>query len=193
MDLERRNSKPKGSLITGATLFSGATLFPVATLFSGATLMSGALLALGLTSSLGSMPAAAHHKGAGRAPGPTAENALEAEQEIARAMSTNDGVGIERLLADDWAVITTKGEVGEGKTIFPSGIKSGYLIRKTFEISEPRVRLYGNVAVITALVKTSGVIHGKPFDIRERQTDVLHWQDDGWKSVLTHESKIESK
>ena len=126
------------------------------------------------------------------AAGPTAENALAAEQEIARAMANNDPDGITRLLADDWAVIATSGGVGEGKSIFADGIKSGYLTRKTFEISEPRVRLYGDVALVTAKVQTSGMFQGKPFDVTERQTDVLVWKDGGWKSVLTHETKIQS-
>ena len=122
--------------------------------------------------------------------GPTAENALAAEQEIARAMGNNDADGITRFLADDWAVIATSGGVGEGKSTFADGIKSGYLTRKTFEISEPRVRLYGDVALVTTKVQTSGTFQGKPFDVTERQTDVLVWKDAGWKSVLTHETKI---
>jgi hypothetical protein len=52
------------------------------------------------------------------------------------------------------------------------------------------VRVYGNIAVITAKVKLSGIFQGKPFDVAERQTDVLLWKDGGWKSVLTHETKI---
>ena len=122
--------------------------------------------------------------------GPTAENAMVAEQEIARALRDNDADGIVRLLADDWAVIAGSGGVGEGKSIFADGIKSGYLTRKTFELSEPRVRLYGNVALVTTKVKTSGMFGGKPFDVMERQTDVLIWKDGDWKSVLTHETKI---
>jgi len=124
--------------------------------------------------------------------GPTAENALAAEQEIARAMPSNDADGITRSLADDWAVIATSGAVAEGKSVFADGIKSGFLTRKTFEISEPRVRLYGDVALVTTKVQTSGVLQGKPFDVTERQTDVLVWRDGGWKSVLTHETKIQN-
>ena len=123
---------------------------------------------------------------------PTAENALAAEQEIARAMGNNDADGITRFLTDDWAVIATSGGVGEGKSIFADGIKSGYLTRKTFEISEPRVRLYGDVALVTTKVQTSGMFQGKPFDVTERQTDVLVWKDGGWKCVLTHETKIQN-
>jgi len=121
---------------------------------------------------------------------PSAETALAAEQQLARAIQANDAAGIERLLADDWTVIATTGAVSEGKSIFPDGIKSGFLTRKTFEISEPIVRLYGNIAVVTTKVKTSGTLQGKPFDVSERQTDVLRWQHGGWKVVLTHETKM---
>jgi ketosteroid isomerase-like protein len=124
--------------------------------------------------------------------GPTVENALAAEKEIARAMASNDADGNTRSLADDWAVIATSGAVAEGKSVFADGIKSGFLTRKTFEISEPRVRLYGDVALVTTKVQTSGVLQGKPFDVTERQTDVLVWRDGGWKSVLTHETKIQN-
>jgi ketosteroid isomerase-like protein len=121
-----------------------------------------------------------------------AENALAAEQEIARAMASNEADGITRSLADDWIVIATSGAVAEGKSVFADGIKSGFLTRKTFEISEPRVRLYGDVALVTTKVQTAGVLQGKPFDVTERQTDVLVWKDGGWKSVLTHETKIQN-
>jgi ketosteroid isomerase-like protein len=126
--------------------------------------------------------------GAKSAAGPTAESAMAAEDELTRAMRDNDADGIARCLSDDWAVISAKGGVGEGKSIFPDGIKSGYLTRKTFETSEPRVRLYGNIALVTTKVKTSGMFGGKPFDVMERQTDVWLWRDGVWKCVLTHEA-----
>jgi ketosteroid isomerase-like protein len=126
--------------------------------------------------------------GAEPAAGPTAESAMAAEDELTRAMRDNDADGIARCLSDDWAVISARGGVGEGKSIFPDGIKSGYLTRKTFEASEPRVRLYGNVALVTTKLHTAGMFGGKPFDVMERQTDVWVWKDGTWKCVLTHEA-----
>jgi ketosteroid isomerase-like protein len=131
---------------------------------------------------------AAQAEGAKPAAGPTRESAWATVQEMARAMRENDADGIARVLSDDWAVISARGGLGEGKSIFPDGIKSGYLTRKTFEMSEPRVRLYGDVALVTTRLHLSGTFNGKPFDVAERETDVLHWQDGGWKIVLTHET-----
>jgi ketosteroid isomerase-like protein len=127
-------------------------------------------------------------QGAVPAAEPTKEGALATVQQMARALRENDADGIARLLSDDWAVISGRGGLGEGKSIFPDGIRSGGLTRTVFEISEPRVRLYGDVALVTSKVRTAGTFGGKPFDVRERETDVLHWEGGGWKIVLTHET-----
>jgi hypothetical protein len=122
--------------------------------------------------------------------GPTVENALAADQELAKAMRENDTAGISRLLDKGWAVINTKGGLGEGPSIFPDGIRSGLLTRKTYELSEPRVRLYGDIALVTTTVETSGTFGGKPFAVKERQTDVLRWTKGRWKCILTHETML---
>ena len=122
--------------------------------------------------------------------GPTEASALAADEALAHAMRDNNSDAITALLDKDWAVVSTTGGVGEGPDIFPSGIRSNYLIRKTFEISEPRVRLFGDTAVVTAKVRLSGVFRGKAFDVAERQTDVWVWRNGGWKCVMTHETKL---
>jgi ketosteroid isomerase-like protein len=125
------------------------------------------------------------------AAGPTAESVLAAEEEYIRAMRENDAEGIARCLTDDWAVISAKGGVSEGKSIFPDGVKQGYLTRKAYEFSESRVRLYGDVALVTVKVHTAGTFVGKPFDVMERETDVWLWKDGTWKCALTHETQVE--
>jgi len=77
------------------------------------------------------------------APGATTESVMAAEEELTRALRDNDADGIARCLSDDWAVISARGGVGQGKSIFPDGIKSGFLKHTAYEVSEPRVRLYG--------------------------------------------------
>jgi ketosteroid isomerase-like protein len=129
------------------------------------------------------------------AAGPTVESAIAAEQEYVRALRENDADAVERMLADDWQVVSTDGGWGQGiRAGFINSIRSGQFIRKTMEISDIKVRLFGNVAVVTERVSTSGTFGAKKqsFDIREIQTDVLVWSGGGWKSVLTHETKIKT-
>ena len=57
------------------------------------------------------------------AAGPTKENALEAEKELAQAMRTNDADGFCRLLDPDWAVVDGIGGLNDaGKA---SALRSG--------------------------------------------------------------------
>jgi ketosteroid isomerase-like protein len=121
---------------------------------------------------------------------PTAENAMAAEEALARAFRNNDADALSNLFDSSWAVITANGDVAEGPETFPSGIKSGFRTLKTFDMSEARVRLYGNVAVITIKLDLAGVFGGKPFEVLERETDTWVWKDGGWKCVLTHESFV---
>jgi ketosteroid isomerase-like protein len=119
---------------------------------------------------------------------PTEASVLAAEEGLAKAMRENNADAIPTYLSDDWAVITGHGEVGEGKSIFPDGIRSGYLIRNTFDVSEPRVRLFGDTAWVTFKLHLAGTFGGKPFEVTERETDVWTWKDGAWKCVLSHET-----
>ena len=120
--------------------------------------------------------------------GPTVENALAVDQQFAMALQNNDTLAIVRLLDKDWAVITSHGDIAEGTDVFPSGIRSGHRMLNTQEISEPRVRLFGNVALVTTKVKI--VVRGKPKEYNERQTDVWLWKNGAWKCILTQESDL---
>ncbi len=125
--------------------------------------------------------------------GPTAASALAADDDLSKAIRENNADGIARWLNKEWGVVSAKGGMGEGPSIFPDGIRQGVLTRTTFETSEPRVRIYDNVALVTTKVATSGMFGGKPFDVLERQTDIWLWKDGAWTCVLTHETLIPAK
>ena len=124
----------------------------------------------------------------GPAMSPSVENVLLADEELTRALRDNDPDGVERWLSDDWVVISARGDVGEGKAIFPKRIRSGLLKHTAYDTSEARVRLYGDIALVTTKLHNVGAFGGRPFDVMERQTDVWQWKDGGWKCVLTHEA-----
>ncbi len=120
--------------------------------------------------------------------GPTVENALAADKQFAMALQNNDTLGIVRMLDKDWAVITSHGDIAEGLDVFPSGIRSGHRMLDAQELSEPRVRLFRNVAVVTAKVRI--VVRGIPREFNERQTDTWLWKNGTWKCILTQESDL---
>jgi uncharacterized protein YciI/ketosteroid isomerase-like protein len=122
--------------------------------------------------------------------GPTAENALAADQALAKALQNNDTLEIVRMLDKDWAVITSHGDIAEGPDVFPSGIRTGSRTLTKMELSEPRVRLFGNVAVVTAKVRLGVVVRGKPMEFNLCQTDTWLWKNGAWKCILTQESTL---
>ena len=123
--------------------------------------------------------------------GPTKENALEAEKELAQAMRTNDADGFCRLLDPDWAVVDGIGRLNDRESVC-AAIKAGTFTRKTYEpdLADARVRVYGNIATITFHLSLSGPFEHKTFSGKEVETDVLRWEDGGWKCVLTHETNV---
>ncbi len=121
---------------------------------------------------------------------PTAENVMTAEKGLAKALQDNDADAILTYLSDGWAVVTGFGDVAEGNFIFPEGIRTGVRTLTAFDMSEPRVRVYGNSALVTFKLHLAGVFGGKPFDVMERETDAWSWEDGKWKCVLSHETLV---
>jgi Domain of unknown function (DUF4440) len=101
----------------------------------------------------------------------------------------NDAEAVGRMLTDDWAFISTHVGIGE-RAGFLGVIKSADFARTTLDLSDIKVGLGGNVAVVRSQRKTSGRFFEKNFNVPERQTDVLIWSEGNWKSVLTHETQM---
>lgn len=124
--------------------------------------------------------------------GPTKENALAAEKELAQVMRTNDANGFCHLLDPDWTVVDGIGRLNDRESVC-AAIRAGTFTRKTYEpdLANARVRVYGNIATITFHLSLSGPFEHKTFSGKEVETDVLRWEDGGWKCVLTHETNIQ--
>ncbi len=128
--------------------------------------------------------------------GPTAKSAVSTDEAVNQALLTADTDALNALLDDDWIVVSGFGGVAE-KAGFIEFIREGGP-RKTMILSEARVRLYGETAVVTThltaagpfVKEVNGKVVRKCFDVKERQTDVLVWKNGGWKSVLLHETVI---
>jgi hypothetical protein len=104
------------------------------------------------------------------AAGPTTGNALAAEQKLTRAFLMNDADAIGRLLDDDWAVVRNPCRLSRCN-------KVGQLYPKDNGDFNSRVRIYGNIALVTTQWATLGLFAGSSSDVRECQTGVLLWRD----------------
>lgn len=103
------------------------------------------------------------------------------------AYQHGDVAHLNALLADDF-IIT----VEDGSTYS----KTGYLARlggsaqhvEISEMSDLKVRLHGNVAVVTGAYHETGTSTGKPYEYHDRLTDVWMNSDGKWRLVASHYS-----
>jgi len=99
-----------------------------------------------------------------------------------RAMVENDAERIGHYMADDWTIIGADGK-GRRQGHFPGA-------RDVMETHDPKVRVYGDTAVLTARGVSGGTYDGQPFRELERSSCVFVRQAGRWRCVLTHLSRI---
>jgi uncharacterized protein (TIGR02246 family) len=106
------------------------------------------------------------------------------EDEWARAIVSNDAARIAGFTADDWVIVSASG-VGT-REHFLSLVRSGALTHSAMErISDARVRVYGDTAVLTARMTNTAHYRGERFDADEWVTDVFVYRDGRWLCVLS--------
>ena len=90
------------------------------------------------------------------------------------------------LLADDY-VITLEDGSTYGKVGFIS-YNAGPLRVEIADLTDVKIRMHENIAVVTAGYHERGVLGGKPYDYHDRLTDV--WMKFGgkWQLIASHYS-----
>jgi ketosteroid isomerase-like protein len=98
------------------------------------------------------------------------------------AVKNNDAATMDRILADDFVLIT-----GRGKTFTKADLLQGTKDKIVYEHQEElsqAVRVWGDTAVVTALLWVKGADDGKPFDYKLWFSDVYMKTSKGWRYVL---------
>ena len=117
---------------------------------------------------------------------------LSLASEWAEAMVSNDAKRIGSFMSDDWVIVSERGVAT--KDHFLSFVTSGALTHSTFEmVGEPRVKFYGDVAVLTARVANTAFFGGKQFDADEFTTDVFYRNDRRWLCVHSHITPVDKE
>lgn len=103
--------------------------------------------------------------------------------EYQAAVAKNDESTMSRILAEDFVLIT-----GTGKTFSKADLlseaRSGKTVYEHQEASSRTVRVWGDTAVVTALLWAKGTDSGKPFEYRLWFSDTYIRSPSGWRYVL---------
>jgi ketosteroid isomerase-like protein len=97
---------------------------------------------------------------------------IEALEQQWRSAQLNDDVAaMDKLLSDDFLGITANGEVVT-KEQFLDRMRNRVLTISTMEMSEQKIKLVGQVAIVTSLAQVDGTSDGQPLAGRFRYTRV---------------------
>ena len=109
------------------------------------------------------------------------------DTEYQAAVKENDVTTMDRILADNFILVT-----GRGKTFTKVDLlneaRSGRYAYERQEDSQQTVRVWGDTAVITALLWAKGTEAGKAFDFKLWFSDVYLRTPAGWRYAFAQAS-----
>jgi len=109
------------------------------------------------------------------------------DTEYQAAVKNNDVVTMERILADDFTLVTGSGK-SYSKADLLKEAKSGRVIYEQQDDTNQTVRVWGDTAVVTAKLRAKGTDSGKPFDYAVWFSDTYVRTPAGWRYVFGQSS-----
>src|SRR5262245_29393759 len=109
---------------------------------------------------------------------------LDTEYQL--AVKNHDVATMDRILADDFVLVT-----GRGKTFSKADLLEETrreVVYERQEDSRQTVRVWGDTAVVTALLWAKGTEDGKPFDYKLWFSDIYRRTPTGWRYVFAQAS-----
>ena len=108
-----------------------------------------------------------------------------AEEAFNRAVVSNDVAEISACISEDWVLVTPEAGIVPRER-FLLAVGQGVLSHDCMSKDIERVRVYGDVAVVTGRARNTGMFKGAPIEADEWVTGVYVKTDDRWECVLTH-------
>jgi ketosteroid isomerase-like protein len=117
-------------------------------------------------------------------PGASAVAALDTEYQA--AVGKRDAVTMDRILADDFILVTGMGKVFTKADLLAEA--HGPTVYQEQDDSQQKVRMWGDIAVVTALLTAKGSDGDKPFEYRVWFSDTYLCTASGWRYVFGQSS-----
>jgi ketosteroid isomerase-like protein len=131
-------------------------------------------------------------------PDEDAKTVADLDTKYQAAVKVNNTAAMDQILADDFVLVTGRGKVFSKADLLDSARKKEVTYeRQDEEPGTQRVRVWGDTAVVTALLSIKSVQAGKPADYKLWFSDTYVRTPTGWRYVFGQASlslpKTESK
>ena len=123
------------------------------------------------------------------------KNTVETDESIVAALDTeyqeavknNDATTMARILADDFVLVTGNGRVYTKADLLKEAVEKTVIYERQ-EDTDQTVRMWGDTAVVTALLWARGTDRGEPFDYKVWFSDTYVRASTGWLYVFGQSS-----
>jgi ketosteroid isomerase-like protein len=107
------------------------------------------------------------------------------DTEYQAAVKHNDAVVMDRILADDFVLVTGRGQTFSKGDLLRSAREKSSLYEHQEEIEQSqKVRVWGDTAVVTALLWLKGVTNNQPFERKLWFSDTYVRTHGSWRYVF---------
>jgi len=117
------------------------------------------------------------------------EQLLKMEKDRAAAVVKADVATLEGMTADDYMLINANGQMSDKATTM-NDIKTGVIKLTANEVSDMKVRVYGDTAVVTGKSSAKGTIRGRELKGPVMFTRVYVKKNGKWLSVAFQQTPI---
>ena len=117
------------------------------------------------------------------------EQIMKMERDRAAAVVKGDVAMLEGLTSDDYILINANGQLSDKATTM-NNIKTGNIKLTANEVSDLKVRVYGDTAVVTGKSSAKGTIGGRELKGPVMFTRVYVKKNGKWQSVAFQQTPI---
>jgi ketosteroid isomerase-like protein len=115
---------------------------------------------------------------------------MKMEEDALAALLKRDTAAFARIFAEDAVVFTPDGSPNT-KAQLLAALKSGDLVIESSQISDMKVRAYGDAAVVTYITTDKGKFKGQDISGRYRWTDIFVRRAGTWQIVAGQGTPIQ--
>ncbi len=132
-------------------------------------------------------PAQMQKKGQMQGSAAASKALIDAENKWVVALEKSDAAALDAIIADTY-VDTDEQSHRSDKQAVLAILKSGDLKFESMKLSDMKVNVYGDAAVVTGSASQAGSLKGQPLTPRIIFTDTFVRQNGKWRAVASHRS-----
>jgi hypothetical protein len=113
----------------------------------------------------------------------------KAAHDYDQAQVASNRAELERLIADDYVLHNSGGQVQDKTSFIADQIAPGYKL-EPFEVTEKVEKVMGDAAILGGVARAKGMSGGEPYDVKLRFVDI--WQKRGgkWVVVMSQATRV---